>query len=215
MQYSQLSEPVITTIENFITSFWNWVTGTSNWTHEQAITLIREELDYNRSKSNSWFPFKDDLKYSQIRDIINAYDNLQIGYYLMGEAINPYNPKGNVFANEEIITRVSLASSQDKKLVKSTLKQLYYSTSDGRIPTTAFIDPVADMATSEYRITPNNFQRHDVTSWLFKKLGLADASQTPEEDGGIEKFLANTTEKLLLGALGVVAVGAILYYNLK
>lgn len=124
---------------------WGWVIGTYKDSFLQTLYLIYKEINWNANKVNV-IGITENYSLELIYNVINAYGNVLLADKKIKE-YDGYNEKNNI----DLIDTVSIYAGVNKELTTKVLKQLFWSTEQGRIDNTAWIKPRTYMQTSGYR----------------------------------------------------------------
>jgi hypothetical protein len=174
-------------------SMWQWVAGITGFTYDRAISVMKDNLNYNEGWACRNFPNVDPNCYNgyTIEKVVNTYGNLVINSKI--QAINLKTQ--SALETYDIYKQVSIASGIDYIKTQKILNGLYYWTMDGQIPTSAYLSPLV--------FKDNNSTRDLPADW---------------NQGSINASLGNLTSDIFTGlkwALGIAAVGGVLYLGVN
>jgi len=148
---------------------WGWLTGTYKESFVRATGTIYRELNYNCNKINV-IGITECYSLENIYNVFNAYGNLLIEYSELAEYDGQ---KGdNDESNINTVQAVAIASSVSTELAGKVLKQLYWSTEQGRVDTSAWIKPRTYMKTEGLRELRKDATGSEWLNKLFWLLGL-------------------------------------------
>lgn len=125
-----------------------WVTGTYHREYLEATYSVYTDVNYNASKVNI-LGITENYSMEMFFDVFNCYGNILCDskkYKEYNGQLGDNNPD-----NLSIIAETSRVSGRSKDFVSRVLKQLYWSTEQGRISSAKWINPRTFMETEGYR----------------------------------------------------------------
>lgn len=150
---------------------WGWVAGTYKQDFLEAITQIYKEVNYNENKINA-IGITEDFSMETFYNVFNTYGNVLIEYKSLPE----YDGNQPDNYNIATVSEVAKHSGLTVTLTNRILKQLFWSTEQGRVLSYMWIKPRTWLESAGYRELRTDAKGSDWLQKLLWIIGLVGVS---------------------------------------